>query len=239
MTSLSVRTRVPVDGGDDVAGADAGLRRREAVRDAVDEGAEPGDLDRLSERPLGDHLGRLLRVGHRLEVLVHALGLAHAGGAEVADRDEVGAVLEVPPPELLELVRLDLVDVDEVEPALAGRRRPAGHVDVVDGRVGLVGPEHVVARGRGHRPRQPAEEQDGARPRGRRRRRRRRNLIRPPPARRPASRSRPPRRRARRGRRAARRPGGRGRTPRGRSRRARRRSGRPRGRRRRCPGSRT
>ena len=150
---------VAVDGGDDVAGADAGLRRREAVRHGVDERAEAGDLDGLPERALGDDLGRPLRVGHRLEVLMHALGLAHARGSQVADRDQVGAVLEMPPPELLELVRLDLVDVDEVEPALPGGRLPARDVQVVDGRVGLVGPEHVVARRRGHRPCQPAQEQ--------------------------------------------------------------------------------
>src|SRR6476646_8225877 len=79
---------VAVDGGDDVTRADAGLRRREAVRHGVDERAESGDLNGLPERALGDDLGGPLRVGHRLEVLMHALGLAHARGSQVADRDQ-------------------------------------------------------------------------------------------------------------------------------------------------------
>ena len=239
MRSPSLSTGVAVDGGDDVAGADAGLRRREAVRDAVDERAEAGDLDGLPERPLGDHLGRPLGVGHRLEVLVHALGLAHAGGAQVADRDQVGAVLEVPPPELLELVRLDLVDVDEVEPAPAGRgasRRARAGSRRPDG------PRRARTRSSPTAWSSPMPARPGAARARRRERRstgRRRNLIRPPPAPRPATRSRSPRRRAPRGRRAAHRPGVRGRSRRGRTRRGRRRSGRRRGRRPRCPGCRT
>ena len=74
------------------------------------------------------------------------LGLARQH--QLVHGHEGGAVHQVAPPQLLELVRLDLVDVDEVEPRSGGGLLAAGHVQVRGGRVGLVGPEHEVARRR-------------------------------------------------------------------------------------------
>ena len=58
---------------------------------------------------------------------------------------QLGAVDQVLRPELLDQVRLQLVDVDEVEARSRGRRLAAGHVHDVGGRVGLVGQEGEVA----------------------------------------------------------------------------------------------
>ena len=134
-----------VGGGHDVARFDACLVGREAVLDRDQLSAQPLDLHRLSQRPLGHHLGGLLGCGHRPHVLPHPLLIRLAGGQDVIVGDERRAVHQVLGPQLLDQVGLKHVDVHEVEAGAVGRLPLARDVHDLRGRMCRIGQEGIEA----------------------------------------------------------------------------------------------